>query len=884
MITSRPNDDALGLARSLEAIGRALGGTLGAEMLVYAADLLLETDREPALADALLTRALKSDPSCRIALDRTLRAAAARGDWLVLSEALATAVDLVASSEAQATLMAQRAEVLGRRLGRFEESQALYVEAARRSPSLAAAALAASEDVELRQAGRMAHEAPWPEVVWSQPAFDPLIAAGMPVPGGPDPALDRFRAQLAEKYDGAILRAAVADGIERGNLDVVRRVLPGMSAEGRMAALERLIVQAEGRGDEDEAARLRTAAFAEAPTSDAYYEAARALFMKGPFVEARFDVLLRRRRVVNSPAEMESLLSELAELAADAGIPAAAAEAHLEVLRMPHVQDWADVLSAVDRLSVDAQDRRIWSRALAAAAARPRLDPAAHRQLLSELARVLEDELHELGSATAVRAEIAVSSPPTAPRPSPVTRPPPPPIDPEDVDALTVRQAWQRGDLPTAVRLLENAALSPSVTCTLWQRIAETAEVLGQDELARLAFVTAGVHATVPKERTAAQAGRARVAARMGAKREAAVALAGVADAAKAARAHLAARDVGAARAAFGRALDQDPADVEAAAQLVRMHAEDGNRRTVEQLADTMAGHPMSDDRRAVWLTELALAWHRLGDVAGAHRDLIKAMRLDVANTSAAEGLVVLAADVRESAWMDDALSSLRARWAAQGEWLRAFLAAAVLVGRGRASAADTLTYERLRIRFSHQPQSALPPGWLGRWLGLVPALNASSSTRTGGGEPWQLQPGLSDVVGTVQALFRAPEPHWFEDDGAGIRMGAGPVLIVGRKVPRWRRRWRFEVGRALAALVEPRLAPGLERTDGAPTMEQLVVDRAGLVAVGDPAIALAALGSHEPRGWRLVPFAVSEALVSMWKSVGMGIPGEGGLGLMRGP
>ena len=890
MSAPAPNEESLTLIQSLESTGRAVGGALGAELLVYAADLLRATDRDAAMGDALLVRALQMDPGCRLAVDRTLRSASARGDWLVLADALAVAADLVEPPHAQAVLIAQRAEVVGYWLGRLEEARQLYIDAAERSPQIAAASLAAADDIEARQDGRTSHESPWLNVAPREPAFDPLLSAGMPTVRGPDPALDRDRGRLADGFDPAIFSLALIRALDRGIVDAARRLLPGLSAESRLAELEQLIHSADATRDAERSLRLRAAAFAESPTTSEYYEAARKLFAADPSMErrierrmeARIDVLLRRRRVVMAPVELQDLLVELAELAGAAGRPTAAAEAYLELLRLPQVQDWAEILASVDQLSRTAENRQVWSRALAAASSRPGLDASARRQLLGELARVLEEELDDAPAATAVRAELALSAPASSTRDGPTVRSPAP-RNYESVGPAAIRRASQRGDLPTAVRMLKQADLPASVTYALWQEVAELAEVLGQDELARLAYINAAERATSPSDREVARAGRARVAERTGAKREAAQALLGVASARITARAQLAARDVIAARAAFGRALDQDPTDVEAAAQLARLHAEDGNRRTVDQLADAMASHPMSDDRRSVWLSELALALHRLGDYVGARRDFVRAMRLDVANVDAAAGLVSLGVDAFEGAWIDDGLASLRARWAARGDWMRAFVVAAVLVGRKRAREADRLTYESLRSRFCVQPLAALPQNWVGRWLGLVtdatepdlPPIATGAGGRSTIARPWRLESGLGDVVSTVQALFRAPEPRWYEDDGPGIRMGeAGeaPVLVVGRGVPRWRRRWRFEVGRALAALVEPRLARGLLPTDGRPTIEQQVVDRAGLVASGDPAVALSAIGADDPRGVRLIPFAVSDLAVEMWRSVGMGI------------
>ncbi|MEL7371820.1 MAG: hypothetical protein AAFN74_23045, partial [Myxococcota bacterium] len=297
---------------------------------------------------------------------------------------------------------------------------------------------------------------------------------------------------------------------------------------------------------------------------------------------------------------------------------------------------------------------------------------------------------------------------------------------------------------------------------------------------------------------------------------------------------------------------------------------------TIDQLADAMSSQPLLDDRRAIWLAAHGRALHRVGDYTAARRDFVKSMRLDVANTDAASGLIALGADVQEPAWVDEGLVSLRARAAARGDWMRAFVAAALLVGRNRATTADRLTYERLRLRLSLQPQAALPADWLGRWLGLVSDRPMEPLPPLPELRIWRPEARLVEVISTVQGLFRAPEIEWRQDSGTRVWLAEGGI-VVGRGVPRWPRRWRFEVGRALAAALEPRLARGLEKTDSTPTVEHLVVDRAGLIAAGDPAVALTAVGAHSPRGRRLVPFAVSDTLLALWRSVGLGLDIDAG-------
>lgn len=873
----------------LEALGRALEGALGAEMLVFAADILDEQQQDPGIHDALLVRALQLDPDSYLAVDRTLRASWARGDWLVLADALGLAAQMVDADEARATICAQRAEVIGHRLGRLEESRALYIEAAERSPTLAAGALAAVEDVELRLANPIGHDAVWPEVAAHRVGFDPMVAAGLPLEPPTTPSFDSVRSRLAAGFDRKVFADGLIEGVDNGWVDIARVVLPGWTSEARRAEIESLISEANHDGELDRSARLQAAAFAEEPGSAHYFEAALWAFGVERWPHARVEVLLRRRRVVRSVLERRATLEALGALAAAMGHGMAAAEAYLELLRISPAQDGSALMATIDQLSRSTEVRRLWARALAAASARPGLVSAERRGVLWELARVLDEELEDPAGATALRAELTVTGGSVDRSASDVLSSsqdlPVVPTGSDTPSAAAIRAACQSGDVPAAVRMLKRAQLSPATTYALWREIAELAEVLGQDELARLAYGRAEQRAPLPSERHRAQAGRARVAQRLGAKREAAEALSNVASARRVAEAQLAARDLVSARTTFSRALDQDPSDVQAAGQLVRLHAEDGNRRTVDHLADLMAAQPMNDDRRAVWLTELATALGRLGDADAARRDFVRAMRLDVANVDAATGLVSLGSRFDQPEWVDEGLSSLRARWAARGEWMRAFVASALLVARGRDVAPDRLTYESLRCHLAVQPQAALPKQWVGLWLGLVgdgPRSHVSSrperdeGPRSKGPSPvvrsWTPDQSLGEIVSTIQALFRAPEPQWGEDDGPGVRIAPGPVVVVGRGVPRWRRRWRFEVGRALAALVEPRLGAGLASTDGPATIEQQVVDRAGLIAVVDPAIALSAVGAHSPRGHKLVPFAISDALVTIWRGVGLGL------------
>ncbi|MEM7675626.1 MAG: hypothetical protein AAF449_06445, partial [Myxococcota bacterium] len=681
------------MGSSFEAIGRAVGGPVGAELLVYAADALTSKEGEDGqdTADALIDAALALDAGSRLAIDRTLRSAWHRQQWPRLATSLAKA-EAIVPAEARGPLLAQRAEILGDRLGRVQEAVELYREAATASKALMGIALAAADELLLRH-----KNAPdwrdstftWPSVVPGRPAFDPFMVAGL-VDEPESFAIAEFRTRLADGFDREAFASALDVGIEQGVLHVARWVAPGMSSVRRLAEIDMMIAAADSADDTAAARRLRAASFAERPMSAVCFEAARQTFQPDdPSVHLRLIAL--RWRATDEVADRSALLKLMIPLAQSAQMFEVAAEAHLALLAVGD-GEVAARLTALKALQEQVEAPLLMARGLCAASVRQDIGASTRRSLWAELARMLE-ALDDVPGATSLRAELAVLSASKS-----LSDYAPSQDDRQDetemsdarlstaqaVTAFDVRSTIHTGELEAAAGQLKAGRWPPSVAHALWKELAELAESLGDHRLAAKAYAVAHDCAASSPAQHAARRGQARVAAKLGAHREAAAALAGVSSGRVAGRAYLAARDLVSAREAFGRALDQDLFDVEAAAELARLHAEDGNRSTIERLADAMNSQPLADDRRAVWLDAHGRALHRLGEYTAARQHFVKAMRLDVANIDAASGLVALGVDVHEPEWVDEGLVGLRARSAAQGDWSRGFVAAAGLGGRGR--------------------------------------------------------------------------------------------------------------------------------------------------------------------------------------------------------
>ncbi|MEL7371953.1 MAG: hypothetical protein AAFN74_23715, partial [Myxococcota bacterium] len=412
-------------ARSFESIGRAVGGSIGAEFLVYAADNLAPANEEDVgdveaiddAVDELIDAALQLDPGSRLAIDRALRTAWRRQKWSRLATALSLA-EAVVPSASRGQLLAQRAEVLGDRLGRVEEAAALYRRAATLSAQLAGTALAAADDLVCRQGENNDQEgAPdrsdwrdstftWPSVVPGRPVYDPFMAAGLVDEPADDGELDEFRSRLANGFDSQIFAAAIDVGVSLGAVDVARWVLPGMSSARRLAEIDVMIAAADAASDHQTAQRLRAVSFAERPTSPIFFDAAQQAYSEdAPTVH--LQLLTRRWRVTEDIAGRNALLVQMIPLAERAQQFEVAAEAHLALLAADE-GDVAAHLTELKDLQSQIEDPKLLARGLCAASVRSDMEPSIRRSLWGELARMLDERLADASGATSLRAELAV--------------------------------------------------------------------------------------------------------------------------------------------------------------------------------------------------------------------------------------------------------------------------------------------------------------------------------------------------------------------------------------------------------------------------------------------------------------------------------------------
>jgi hypothetical protein len=227
--------------------------------------------------------------------------------------------------------------------------------------------------------------------------------------------------------------------------------------------------------------------------------------------------------------------------------------------------------------------------------------------------------------------------------------------------------------------------------------------------------------------------------------------------------------------------------------------------------------------------------------------------------------------------WIDRALAEIRIRALGWGERSRAFVAAGLLVARGAASDEDRMTYEGLRVDLSTAPRATLPAGWADRWLVHVDASAAEVTFDEKRARSVDLEPGLLDALEAGEGVFGVSDVRvvglFGEGPPAAVWDEPARVGFAHHELMRWMpKTFRFEVGRVLAALTEPRLRSGL--VDAQLTAEGTVVllDRAGLVVAQDPVPVLEAVGAKTPRGRALTAFAVSDELCGLWARIGLGV------------
>jgi tetratricopeptide (TPR) repeat protein len=288
------------------------------------------------------------------------------------------------------------------------------------------------------------------------------------------------------------------------------------------------------------------------------------------------------------------------------------------------------------------------------------------------------------------------------------------------------------------------------------------------------------------------------------------------------------------------------------------------------------------EDHRGIdaidWHLAAARALRRKGESERARARVERALAADPSALEPALLLFDLGREAQSEPWIDRALSEIRRRSLELSESTRAFVAAALLVARGAANEAERLAYAVSRIDLFDVPKTRLPAGWADRWLVQLDLAGERADARFDPSRavPFELEAGLLDVLEGGEAIFGV----------SGVRVmalrGDGPPLAVWDDPPRVAfleqdlARWlpktfRFELGRALAALVEPRLRSGLVESTLAGDGTILLLDRAGLILAQDPVPVLETIGPRTPRGRALTAFAVADEIYSLWGRLGLG-------------
>lgn len=330
--------------------------------------------------------------------------------------------------------------------------------------------------------------------------------------------------------------------------------------------------------------------------------------------------------------------------------------------------------------------------------------------------------------------------------------------------------------------------------------------------------------------------------------------------------------DPDSAQQAWREVLAAEPGHLEATAALLARAAEDGAREEAQRLMAAAKPEGHDGPARCRWGVSLAQAHGQLDAFEAAQAALSQALEDDPVALQPAESLVALGVRAGEAAWIDHGLKELRTRAFEAGQLERAFLAAAMRVARGSADPAEEAQYRALRARRIPHPRRPLPEGWIGRWLGI-------QQGEVGDGGPELSEPSATAVSGaltrraaSLASYFGAPAPEVAVAPGSTKLWAAADGRPARLELSAEATQLSFELGRGLAALVEPSLRSGLDPTIGDPGT-RTILDRAGLLAVWDPREALAAVGPHSARGLRLIAFSASQGMLGLSAEAGLGLP-----------
>lgn len=452
----------------------------------------------------------------------------------------------------------------------------------------------------------------------------------------------------------------------------------------------------------------------------------------------------------------------------------------------------------------------------------------------------------------------------------------------EATEAHRVRHALRAGDVDGALACLRQAPAEDSGA--VWLHVGRWAAALGVSRQARDCFARSAE--LDPALGSRALKEMARLAHAEGAHREEARALAaawqaesqvGVPASVRGQRlaeigfAYLRARGLLDARGWLEQAVQAAPERWDARSALVRLAGEDEDRAALERW---VASAPEVPPHASGWWTARGEAARACRDPEAAARHFEAALEADPEVLDAAEHLVRLGVELGQETWIDLGLAALRQRCLLQGALDRAFVAAALEVGRGSASLEARRTYRSFRVALSPRLRAG-NDAWVRAFLGATTLLPTSAARPSI--PPAPLVPWASGHAAALEALARAFGLSHVELRGSQawcVVPGSAPQIGVPADAPRGLRRARFWYGRALAALCVPGMEAQLrtEPEDERPSAAHRFLDRAGLVAALDPAVGLAEVGPHSPRGRALTGFAASADFMELWRVLGLGL------------
>jgi tetratricopeptide (TPR) repeat protein len=468
----------------------------------------------------------------------------------------------------------------------------------------------------------------------------------------------------------------------------------------------------------------------------------------------------------------------------------------------------------------------------------------------------------------------------------------------------------EKGDLDGALDVLSASVGSmPGASAATWTAVGRRALDLGRDEEAELCFVLAVGSTEDLATKRAIFDLIADGCVRSGKMYEAAIALASKIDpeigprarserCQEVARRFLSAGADWLAESWLESAVDLCPVDPRPAHALLERYASRGERQAIELLVARFDLSAVPGVDACSWSTALSRVRRSFKDYDRAAAELENALRADPRSLEPARELLDLATSLERDDWIDRALEQIRSRAMQQGARARAFAAAAVRVARGDASEGERLTYSTLRLEVSGSPKQGAPTVQIEEWLAACSNVRHSEEARVAVDEsgeqravpevnleePFQPEPPILEAIASAREVFGVPSalelrrlppgaPPLLAAPGPSLALGIAPSF-GGALSPA---ELRFQIGRAVAATLDDRLARALRAASANSDAHQvgvLVLDRAGLLLSADPRVALDAVGPRTARGRALTEFALSDEILERWAELGLG-PGR---------